>query len=34
MALGLKKMFLSHPPMEQRIAALRAQDSGDGGRYV
>ena len=34
MALGLKKMFLSHPPMEQRIAALRAQDAGDGGRYV
>jgi heat shock protein HtpX len=22
---GMKKLFLSHPPLEQRIAALRAQ---------
>ena len=24
---GLKKLFLSHPPMEERIAALRNQAS-------
>jgi heat shock protein HtpX len=22
---GLKKLFMSHPPLEERIAALRAQ---------
>jgi heat shock protein HtpX len=24
---GLKKLFLSHPPMQERIAALRNHDS-------
>ena len=33
---GLKKLFLSHPPMEHRIAALRSAGVGDvaNGRYV
>jgi heat shock protein HtpX len=27
---GLKKLFLSHPPMQERIAALRNQDASAG----
>jgi len=36
MAGGLRKLFLSHPPMEQRIAALRREAAGDAqsGRYL
>ncbi len=34
MPQGLKKLFLSHPPMEQRIAALRRDESNVDGRYV
>lgn len=34
MGHGLKKLFLSHPPMEQRIAALRQAGEGEGARYV
>jgi heat shock protein HtpX len=33
-ATGLKKLFLSHPPMEQRIAALRGEGESVRGRYV
>jgi Zn-dependent protease with chaperone function len=27
MAEGLKRLFLSHPPLEQRIAALQADSA-------